>query len=732
MRTAILLCPLLALPAPSGQQAAGPSPPAPVDPVFRSAIAAWQMGDARSLAGDDALRIAGDAGIGVTLDGDDLRASLEGGNDGRVARLDGGYLDAGQGAGGRLNPSGRSLTVSVRLRCPSGAWDGPIFSKHGGHDRLVYNVYSSRSHVGFELGLRDRPGMTSVLVPLDRIGEKDWHDVVGRYDGKAVQVFVDGVLMDEAPAEGPIREGNAAPCLIGGEPSGGGVKTGWKGLIDHVAIWDRALPAADIERLAGGAASVAARRKRYTQVVQLPPAPDLYRETLRPQFHFTARQWGVRKLNPGMREEGWLNDVNGLIHLDGEYHLMAQRWARCWIHAVSKDLIHWTELQPAFWDDRRYGTGVQSGTAVLDARNVSKLSPDDRTPPLVAFWSGFDNHSQCISYSLDRGRTWAKYAGNPIFHHPERDPKVFWHEPTRRWVMVLSCVNSYLFFTSENLLDWHEEKDPIPDCFECPDFFSLPLDGDPSRPKWVLIRGNGSYSVGEFDGRSFRAQTPVRPGDHGPNFYATGSWGDIAGQPGRRVQIAWMRGGSYPEMPFNQQMSFPCDLSLRTVDGSPRMYRRPAPEIATLHGKEHAVGDLELAPGQSRPLPQPRDGFRLLAEVECGEGATLTFTLRGTKVVIDGKTIVSRCEPVAASGSVRTVEILVDRASIETFANDGEVSISACFLPTDDRLAVGSSGGPARVRSLRIIELESAWPTRVDGPGPAARAGSSARRGLPG
>ena len=87
---------------------------------------------------------------------------------------------------------------------------------------------------------------------------------------------------------------------------------------------------------------------------------------LRPQFHFTARQWTYHKLNPGMREEGWLNDPNGLIHLDGEYHLFAQRWNRCWIHAVSRDLVHWTELQPAFWEDERFGSGVQSGGAVLD------------------------------------------------------------------------------------------------------------------------------------------------------------------------------------------------------------------------------------------------------------------------------------------------------------------------------------------------------------------------------
>ncbi|WP_165220754.1 LamG-like jellyroll fold domain-containing protein [Aquisphaera insulae] len=715
MRTSVLSALVLSLPIASTAFAAQEAPgPAAADSSFRTAVAAWSMANARDVSGKDELHAVGAATLGKTLDGEDLRASLAAGEDSKVAQLDGGYLDAGQGDGGNLNLASNALTVSVRLRCPSGAWDGPIFSKHGGHDQLVYNLYSSRSEVSFEIGLRDRPGMTAVIAPLEKIGPRDWHVLTGRYDGKAVQLFVDGVLMDESPAEGPVRGGNRAPCLIGGEPAGEGVKTGWKGLVDHVALWDRALPITEIERLAGGAEAVAARKKRYTETVLLPPAPDLYREKHRPQFHFTARQWTLRKLNPGMREEGWMNDVNGLIHLDGQYHLMAQRWARCWIHAVSKDLVHWTEIQPAFWDDKRYGSGVQSGTTVLDARNVSKLSPDDHNPPLLAFWSGFDNHSQCISFSLDRGLTWARYAGNPIFHHPERDPKVFWHEPTRRWVMVLSCVNSYLFFTSENLLDWHEEKEPVTDCFECPDFFPLPLDGDLARQKWVLVRGNGQYSAGSFDGKAFHAETPVRPGDLGPSFYATGSWGDIAGQPGRRVQIAWMRGGSYPDMPFNQQMSFPCDLSLKTVGGSPRLFRKPAAEIATLHGREHTVGDLDLAAGQSRALPQPPDGFRLLADVECPEGSTLTFSLRGTQVVLTGGSMACQSGPATVSGRVRSVEILVDRASIEAFANDGEVSISGCFLPKHDRLDVAAAGGHARIRSLRIIELKSAWPARPE------------------
>ena len=175
---------------------------------------------------------------------------------------------------------------------------------------------------------------------------------------------------------------------------------------DHAAIWNCALSGAEIERLSGGAARIATLKAAYWgEPPVLPPPEDLYREKHRPQFHFTARQWTLRKLNPGAREEGWLNDPNGLIYLDGEYHLFAQRWNKCWIHAVSTNLIHWTELPPAFREDYRFGGGVQSGGSVLDRENSSGLSPDSRTPPLVAFWSGNGHRSTCISYSLDKGRT---------------------------------------------------------------------------------------------------------------------------------------------------------------------------------------------------------------------------------------------------------------------------------------------------------------------------------------
>jgi len=184
-----------------------------------------------------------------------------------------------------------------------------------------------------------------------------------------------------------------------------------------------------------------------------------YQETWRPQFHFTARQWTMDRLNPGPKEEGWLNDLNGLIYYDGEYHLFAQRWWKCWLHAVSRDLVHWTELEPAFWEEQSE-TGDQSGTCVVDYHNTSGLSPDPANPPMVAFWSRNDNRSHCLSYSLDHGRTWTRHAKNPFLVCPERDPKVFWYAPGKHWVMMLYGNDQYHIFTSANLLDWKDEHNP--------------------------------------------------------------------------------------------------------------------------------------------------------------------------------------------------------------------------------------------------------------------------------
>jgi sucrose-6-phosphate hydrolase SacC (GH32 family) len=558
--------------------------------------------------------------------------------------------------------------------------------------------------------------VSRTTVPVARIGPSEWHTIICRYDGAKLQMFVDGVLMDETFPKGPLREGNTVPCLIGAESAGGRIKTGWKGQMDHVAIWKRALSDAEIERLSGGAQRIAALKIAYLKEPPMLPTPaDLYQETYRPQYHVTGRQWTVRKLNPARKEEGWINDVNGLIYHDRQYHLFAQRWARCWLHFVSKDLIHWTELQPAFWEEKRFGTGVQSGTIVYDSRNVSGLSPDPKHPPLVAFWSGFDNRSQCISYSVDHGLTWAKYAKNPYMIRPERDPCVFWYQPGQKWVMVLYADAAYHILNSTDLLTWIDQKNPIPDSFECPDFFPLPVAGDAKRLKWVLVRGNGRYSVGNFDGAKFTPETGQLPCDQGANFYATQSWGDIPSHPGRRVQIAWMRDGKYPDMPFNQQLSFPCDLTLRSFPDGLRICRLPVKEIESLYEKKHAWKDKTVEPGENLLKDVSGGLFDVQLQVDLAGARKFGVNCRGEAVTYSAEkerlTCLGREAKVDAVNGQVTLRILVDRTSIEVFANDGKVSMSSCSLPDPQQagLELFSDGGRPKILFMTVYELKSAW-----------------------
>ena len=435
----------------------------------------------------------------------------------------------------------------------------------------------------------------------------------------------------------------------------------------------------------------------------------LYQEKLRPQFHFTARQWTMDRLNPGMRQEGWINDLNGLIYYEGEYHMFAQRWAKCWLHAVSKDLIHWTELEPAFWEES-LGSGVQSGYTVIDYHNTSGLSPDPKNPPMVAFWSRFDNRSQCISYSLDKGRSWKHYEKNPIFDFPERDPKVFWYEPGKHWVMLMYGSGQYHFFTSQNLLDWKDEKNPVPNCFECPDFFELPVDGDPKKKKWLLVHGDGKYCIGRFDGTKFTEESERFFGDLNiPNFYATQSWHNTETGDGRRIQVAWMRGSNFPNMPFSQQISFPCELTLRTTPGGLRLFREPIQEVELLQKSEQLISEQILAADEVVELTSSGDLFRIEAQVEIPQGAELHFNLRGVPLVLTHKSVQSGEPKGDVQEKIHSVEILLDRGSLEAFVNDGELSLTRFVLPEGKGVSAGAVGGPVTIHSIKVHELKSAW-----------------------
>jgi sucrose-6-phosphate hydrolase SacC (GH32 family) len=435
-----------------------------------------------------------------------------------------------------------------------------------------------------------------------------------------------------------------------------------------------------------------------------------YQETYRPQFHFTPRK-------------NWMNDPNGLVYYAGEYHLFFQHnpdgidWGNMtWGHAVSPDLVHWKQLDHALRPDK-LGT-IFSGSAVVDRGNTARFQSGPEKPLVAVYTSARKPFTQSLAYSNDRGRTWTKYPDNPVLGHVKgenRDPKVIWHAPTKKWVMALYLDgHDYALFGSADLKQWKKLCDvPLPDSSECPDFFPLAVDGDPKRTKWVFWGANGNYRLGSFDGTTFRPESGPLRSLCGANDYAAQTYSDIPADDGRRIQIAWMNGGKYPDMPFNQQMTFPRELTLRTTPEGVRLFMAPVREIESVRGKKHSWTALELKPADNTLAALNGELWDIDAEIEGGTAAEVVLTVRGEAIRYDVRTRTLHClgrsAPLAPeSGKVR-LRVLVDRTSLEIFA--GRVTMCSCFLPdpADRSLALEARGGKATLPSLTIYELNSAW-----------------------
>jgi fructan beta-fructosidase len=386
------------------------------------------------------------------------------------------------------------------------------------------------------------------------------------------------------------------------------------------------------------------------QAADVPPAhPDLYREPLRPQVHFTARR-------------GWLNDPNGLICVDGVYHLYFQhnpygwKWGNMhWGHAVSDDLLHWRELSIALTPT--YGDWAFSGSAAADGDRL-----------LIAFTS--TGRGECLAASTDGGHTFTELPDNPIITHEGRDPRLFRHGDG--WVIavyeVVDGANGIAIYTSPDLRAW-TRRSWIDGFFECPELFPLPAD---TGERWVLYAANGDYLLGDFDGAVFTPDGPRQRFTHGV-FYASQTF---SGTPGRRVQMAW---GpiEMPGMSFNQQMLFPVELSLRRVDGALRLCAEPVRELAALRGASQTVSGT-LRAGDSLPALTIPDAGEVLLDVAPDAAWTLQV---GTAAVTyaDGTVTIGGVSAPLEAGHVQFV---VDRTTIELFAG-------ACYLPAAALLGAG-------------------------------------------
>ena len=457
---------------------------------------------------------------------------------------------------------------------------------------------------------------------------------------------------------------------------------------------------------------------------RMPGGKEFLNEKYRPQFHFTP-------------DFGWTNDPNGMVYYDGEYHLFFQHnpvstsWENMtWGHAVSTDMLHWQFLDEAIYPDEM-GT-IFSGSAVVDRNNTAGFQKG-KEKTLIAFYTSAGDTSawsknvpctQSIAYSNDRGRSWKKFEGNPVLGHVKahnRDPKVIWHEPSRQWVMALYLTEpgEYALYGSKDLKSW-KELCHLPDMKvrECPDFFKLAVDGDPKNSRWVFWGGNGNYTIGTFDGNTFNTEAGPHKGCFGKNDYAAQTFSDVPVEDGRRIQISWMNGGQFPGMPFNQQMTIPRVLTLRTTADGVRMFFEPVEEVKRLRGKELSFENISIKPGSAGGdllVGMEGDLFDIECTFEPPKSGSFGFSIFGYPVrytADDGvlRAVDSKTKIAAENGKIY-LRILVDRTSIETFVNHGRWSIAESYLPKDGKrpLSIGCEGTEVKIDSLKVWKLKSVW-----------------------
>ncbi len=405
---------------------------------------------------------------------------------------------------------------------------------------------------------------------------------------------------------------------------------------------------------------------------------------------------------------GWMNDPNGLVYDNGVYHLFFQHfpddnvWGPMhWGHATSRDLIHWDEQSIALYPDER--GMIFSGSIVIDHANCSALGQDG-VAPWIAFFTHhdmagekaerLDYQSQSIAYSLDKGQSWEKHAGNPVIPNPGiknfRDPKVIWHEATERWVMVLAAGDRILFFASADLINWEATNElnsfevAEGNVLECPDLVRFEVGG---KLRWVLLvsvytggpnGGSGThYVVGDFDGRHFVPEhDDIRWLDYGPDNYAGVTFHNAPGNP---LLIGWMSNWAYaqavPTAPWRSAMTLPRALELVEIAGQARLRQRIAADVPysarlTLAASDLLDRHLRLSNAEGDQVLVGYDHARRSYYIDRRASGLIDFS---------DKFPIRAIAP--ALGEPGDIEVTIDACSVELFADGGLTVMSALIFP---------------------------------------------------
>lgn len=444
-----------------------------------------------------------------------------------------------------------------------------------------------------------------------------------------------------------------------------------------------------------------------------------YNEELRAQFHFSPKR-------------GWTNDPNGMVYYNGEYHLFFQHnpygreWGNMtWGHAVSKDLVHWHELDDAIHPD--FGGTIYSGGAVVDSNNTSGLGKPG-APAMVMFHTGNRSWGQNLSWSTD-GRTFntLQHAVVPRINKDNRDPKVIWYAPTKKWVMVMwvergdNVQHSMQLLTSPDLQNWTPASIVMGGInndhylFECPEFYELPVEGSNGLKKWILTGANTEYAIGTFDGTTFTPEQERLQEQWGRDFYAPQTFSNVP--DGRRIEIGWWR--TYTNKgtsAFNQSMSIPLEHKLVQTPAGIRLTRMPVKELQQLRTKTYTPGNITIRPGSQDPLQDINiELAEISAEIIPGKASEVVLNVRGVPLIYNVVTAELQADgvkaPVPLINGKLTLLVYADRTGLEIFANNGLVfmPVNINLEAANRTLSLSAKGAEVKINNLVVYELKSIW-----------------------
>lgn len=463
----------------------------------------------------------------------------------------------------------------------------------------------------------------------------------------------------------------------------------------------------------------------FVQSDAINTATPIYEETLRPIYHYTSKR-------------GFLGDPNDLVYKDGEYHLGYQHNPVGWAwdnmthgHAVSTDLVHWTELPDPITET--YWGEAWNGSSVIDVNNTAGFGSGAIVTNYTSAAGWADNprmsapnkFAQSLAYSTDNGRTFNYYLNNPVLPNiagsSNHDPVVFWYAPTNVWVMVLYVDGSnYQIFNSTNLKNWvYKSTVSISNTSEVPDLFPLPVDGNTNNVKWVFSAGYRQYIVGTFDGSTFIKE-------YGPFWYGRQNW-DMAAAltfnntpDGRRIMMSNGR-TEYPGMPFNRYMNLPNVLTLKTIAGVPKLHINPVAEVSNLRTSTQTWSSQTLNTGVNLMNGLSGEGVemeivftpqsRSLVEFRVGE-FWVAYNKGQNKIGIGSDTDGGQWRSLSpmADGKIH-LRVFYDRGSWEVFANGGEFYYPRVLTPKKGiwALSLSTKNASINIVSLSLHKMGSMW-----------------------